>query len=709
LTALPGEPFSAAVGGDRRSFKRRLDRFYGLLTVGFLVFVFALAIGESLGLSRNAIGIIFLMASVALYAGIGVISRTNDATEYYVAGRRVPAFYNGMATAADWLSAASFIGLAGSLYLSGFADLAFILGWTGGFCLVAMLLAPYLRRFGQFTVPDFLGARYEGHLARLVGVGIAVTVSFVYLVAQIYAVGLITSRLSGVAFEIGIFVGLGGVLVCSFLGGMRAVTWTQAAQYIVLMLAFLVPLIWLSVKQTGSPVPQLTYGQQLAQITARETELINDPAEQEVMAYYAEQSRLLGLKLADVPTALAADRAAAQAAIEHLRKTRAPADQIRSAVRRAASLPKTEAAALEEWTRAKLMADQRSAPLAGMPRQALAFEGNPAGDAQQRQAYETSRRNFLALVFSLMLGTAALPHILVRFYTTPSAREARQSVAWSLLFIGLFYFSVPALAVMIKYEVFNGLVGTPIDQLPSWMASWGRADPGLLSFADVNQDGLLQLGELRIDADMFVLATPEMVGLPYVISGMVAAGGLAAALSTADGLLLTITNALSHDVYHRIVDPQARTARRVLISKVLLLFIAVGAAYVAYSVYVRRQADILFLVSAAFSLAAAGLFPALVLGIFWRRTTRWGAVCGMVSGFVLTLYYMIINQPWLRSVFGVHEPVQLWWGIEPMAAGALGAPLGFAVTLLVSWVTPRPGPAAAALVDRLRVPGRAEA
>ena len=237
-----------------REFFRSLRRYYSWYTGGFIAFVFVLGVLEQLGLPRRVMGYIFLLATIGLYAGIGVMSRTADEAEYYVAGRRVPALFNGMATGADWMSAASFIGMAGSLYLQGFNGLAFIMGWTGGYCLVAFLLAPYLRKFGQFTIPDFLGARYGGNAARLVGVFCTILVSFVYVVAQIYGVGLITTRLTGVSFEVGVFLGLGGILVCSFLGGMKAVTWTQVAQYIILIIAYMLPVVWLSVKHTGTPV-----------------------------------------------------------------------------------------------------------------------------------------------------------------------------------------------------------------------------------------------------------------------------------------------------------------------------------------------------------------------------------------------------------------------------------------------------------------------
>jgi cation/acetate symporter len=647
------------------------------------------------------------VATVLLYAGIGIMSRTNDAAEYYVAGRRVPAMYNGMATGADWMSAASFIGMAGTLYLQGYGGLAFIMGWTGGYCLVALFLAPYLRKFGQFTIPDFLGARYGGNLARLVGILIAIVCSFVYVVAQIYGVGLITTRLTGVDFSIGIFLGLGGILVCSFLGGMRAVTWTQVAQYIILIIAYLIPVVWLSVKQTGVPIPQAVYGYQLQKVTEKEKALIDDPKEKEVIAVFKARVDELDAKLKDVKGALEADKAAATKKIEDLKAANAPAADVAAAEKALAALPKDEEAAKKAWTAARTAAAARTAPLGGMPRHAQQFAGNPAGDEKAKAAYETSRLNFLALVFCLMVGTAALPHILMRYYTTPSVKEARSSVTWSLFFIFLLYFTAPALAVLVKYEIFTVLVGTPFDKLPAWVSQWAAVDPTLLTVTDVNKDGILQLGEMRIGGDIIVLATPEIGGLPYVISGMVAAGGLAAALSTADGLLLTIANALSHDLYYKMIDPNAPTSRRVMISKILLLVVALAAAYTAYSVYVTKQADILFLVSAAFSFAAAGFFPALVLGIFWKRATAAGAVLGMLAGFGITLYYMASNHPWMRTIFGVTDPISLWNGILPISAGVFGVPVGFAVIILVSLFTPAPNKEVQELVEHVRYPSLA--
>ncbi len=697
--------FGSDAGGQsnaaaNKAFKQNLNKVYTWYTGGFVVFVIALAILEQLGLPRNWIGLIFLLATIGLYAGIGIMSRTTDAAEYYVAGRRVPAVYNGMATGADWMSAASFIGMAGTLYLTGYGGLAFIMGWTGGYCLVALFLAPYMRKFGQFTIPDFLGERYGGNLPRLLGIIAAILCSFTYVVAQIYGVGIITARLTGVAFEIGIFLGLGGILVCSFLGGMRAVTWTQVAQYIILIVAYLIPVVWMSVKQTSVPVPQVIYGYQLEKVTQQEKRLISDPKELEVREIFKQRSAALAEKLKDPAAALAADKAAAEQKLAELKAANAPGADIAAAEKALAALPKDVEAAKKAWTAQKAGADAKARPLNGMPAHAAQFAGDPNGDAAAQKAYDVSRRNFLALIFCLMVGTAALPHILMRYYTVPSVREARESVTWSLFFIFLLYFTAPALAVLVKYEVFTVLIGTPFDKLPFWIAEWTKVDPGLLSVTDINKDGILQLNEMSIGGDIIVLAAPAIGGLPYVVSGLVAAGGLAAALSTADGLLLTIANALSHDLYYKMIDPNASTARRVTISKVLLLVVALAAAYVA----AQKPADILFLVSAAFSFAAAAFFPALVLGIFWKRATGIGASLGMIAGLGTTFFYMVTTQPWLRGVFGVTSPVQLWWDIQPISAGLFGVPIGFAVIILVSLVTPAPSKKIQDLVDHVRYP-----
>jgi cation/acetate symporter len=679
------------------AMRSRLNRIYALYTLAFLGLVALLAALEQLGLPRQWIGMIFLLTTVVTYAAIGVLSRTTDADEYYVAGRSVPAMYNGMATGADWMSAASFIGMAGTLYISGYAGLAFVMGWTGGYCLVALLLAPYLRRFGEFTIPDFLAARFGGRAIRLIAVFAVIAVSFIYVVAQIYGVGLITSRMTGVAFELGVFLGLGGILICSFLGGMRAVTWTQVAQYIVLIIAFMLPVVLLSVKQTGNPLPQLAYGPQLAQVSAKELDLMIDGREREVQALFAQRARRLEAMLEAPARTLRELRQQAERQVSALRAQRANLEDIRQAERVLALLPRSEDAAKAQWRAELQIAKAKSLPLNGMAPHAQRFVGERA---EQSGDPGVARTNFLALMLCLMLGTAALPHVLVRYYTTPNVRQARQSVTWSLGFILLLYLTAPALAVMVKYEVFHHLVGMPISELPTWVSAWSRVDSSLLSIQDINRDGVLQLNELSIGADIIVLATPEIAGLPYVVSGLVAAGGLAAALSTADGLLLTVANALSHDVYYKLVDPKASTARRVTLSKMLLLVVALAAAYVA----AQKPADILFLVSAAFSFAASAFFPALVLGIFWRRANGVGAIAGMVSGLAVTMYYMVVNQPWLRASFGIESPVQLWWGIEPISAGVFGVPVGALVMVAVSLVTAAPSAAIQSLMDRLRSP-----
>ena len=681
--------------GSQKAFNAQLRKVYGFYTGGFLGFCIILAIAEQMGLSRAGIGYVFLAATVILYAGIGIMSRTNVADDYYVAGRRVPAVFNGMATGADWMSAASFIGMAGGLYLQGYGGLAFIMGWTGGYVLVALFLAPFLRKFGQYTIPDFLGARYGGTIPRFIGVAIAILCSFTYVVAQIYGVGLITTRLTGVSFELGVFLGLGGILVCSFLGGMRAVTWTQVAQYIILIIAYMIPVVWLSVKQTGFPIPQLIYGQQLLKVTELEKKINADQGEQQVRQIFKDRSAAATEKLKDPAAAFAADKAAVDGKVAELKAAKADDAAIAAAEAAAGKFPADVAAYTAGLNREKGLAARANPPR----NHADTFPG------KDEAAKDKARKNFLALIFCLMVGTAALPHILMRFYTTPSVREARNSVTWSLFFIFLLYFTAPALAVLVKFVIYNDIVGSQFAALPEWVARWNSVDASLLAITDINKDGIVQLAEITLGADVVVLATPEIAGLPYVVSGMVAAGGLAAALSTADGLLLTIANALSHDVYYKMIDPNAPVSRRVTISKTMLLVVAILAALVAQ----QKPADILFLVSAAFSFAAAGFFPALVMGIFWKRTTGIAASLGMIAGIAVTFYYMTLNQPWMREVFyGVARSVPIgpdeWFGISAISAGIFGVPLGFAVIIIVSLITPAPKREVQDLVSSVRYP-----
>jgi len=678
---------------SQKAFTKSLKKAYTFYTGGFIAFVILLGIAEAMGMPNRWIGYCFLFATILLYAGIGVMSRTADVAEYYVAGRRVPALFNGMATGADWMSAASFIAMAGSLYLGGYNALAFVMGWTGGYCLVALFLAPYLRKFGQFTIPDFLGARYGGHIPRMVGMFAAILCSFTYVVAQIYGVGIITTRFTGVSFEVGVFLGLAGILVCSFLGGMRAVTWTQVAQYIILIIAYMIPLVMLGMRHTGIPVPHVAYGYTLQKVTAKEKELAKDAKELEVRGIYKKRADDADAKLKALPASYSTEKAAVEKKLADLRAGNASPADIKVAEDAVKGFPANADAAKAKWTADRNAASGRTGPPSS---HATPFPG------KDDKARDISRKNFLALIFCLMVGTAALPHILMRYYTTPSVKEARTSVTWSLFFIFLLYFSAPALAVMVKYEMYHFVVGTAFADLPAWVKSWSAVDRTLLNIVDINGDGIVQLAEIAIGGDIVVLATPEIARLPYVVSGLVAAGGLAAALSTADGLLLTIANALSHDLYYKMINPNASTKTRLTVAKFLLLVVAVAAASVA----AQKPADILFLVSAAFSLAAAGFFPALTLGIFWKRANKWGATLGMIAGVGITFYYMVMTQPWLHRVFGVSTPAaqNIWWDIQPISAGVFGVPLGFAVIIIVSLLTPAPDKETQDLVDHVRYP-----
>ena len=681
------------------SYFQRLSRYYLCYTACFIGFLASVALLELEGMPRVWIGYLFMVATIGLYAAIGVISRTSNVSEYYVAGRRVPALFNGMATAADWISAASFISLAGGLYLNGFDGLAYIMGWTGGYCLVALLIAPYLRRFAQYTIPDFLAVRFgggrqgSGAPVRMIAVAATIIVSFTYVVAQIYAVGLIASRFTGVDFSVGIFLGLASILVCSFLGGMRAITWTQVAQYIIILVAFLIPTVWLSMKHTDNPVPQVAYGSVLPKLAERERQLQTDPREMQVRAMFRMRAEQFDERVRALPASWEAGLQEAQGMLDAARQRNRSLADVRAAERALIAYPKTAEEAGRIWS------EGRDANLARARVPQPHAEPYPADTAQ---GSDIRRNNFLALVLCLMMGTAALPHILMRSYTTPGVRDTRVSVFWTLFFILLVYLTIPALAVLVKYDVYSGLVGSDFASLPTWISYWANVDKvtPLISVADINGDGIVQLAEIAIDGDVLVLATPEIAGLPYVISGLVAAGGLAAALSTADGLLLAISNALSHDVYYKVVDPAASTQKRVTISKLLLLGVAFIAAYAAS----QRPADILSLVGAAFSLAASTLFPALVLGVFWKRANHVGAIAGMLSGFAVCAYYMLHTHPILGgSVAGQ------WFDIAPISAAIFGVPAGMAVLVAVSLCTRAPDAHSNGLVDHIRSPDEVDA
>lgn len=635
-------------------FIKNLGKIYGLYTGGFLAFVILLAILEQVGVPNKILGYLFVFFTIAVYAIIGVLSRTAQVSEYYVAGRRVPAFYNGMATGADWMSAASFVGMAGTLFLLGYDGLAWVLGWTGGYVLVSVLVGPYLRKFGAYTVPDFMSFRFGGNFARFLAVIVLVACSFTYVTAQIFGTGIIASRFLGMQFEVAVFVGLVGILLCSMLGGMRAVTWTQIAQYIVLIVAYLTPIVILSTKKYGIPIPELTYGQAIADITAREGQMLKD---------------------------------------------------------------------------------------------GLATAANLKPHIQPWLNY--TPLNFFAIILCMMVGTASLPHILMRYFTTPSVREARQSVAWSLFFIFLLYFSAPAYAAFSKLEVYTNIIGRNVADIRPWMFTWGEL--GLIQVCGKNAASLqavidackaagtsvVRLQDFVINTDVIVLSTPEIAGLPYVISGLVAAGGLAAALSTADGLLLAIANALSHDVYYKMIDPNAPTVKRLMVARILLLIVAVAAAATAST----RPADILAMVGWAFSLAMAGNFPALVMGIWWKRATTAGAIAGIIGGFGIAIFYLVVTRyfpgygvayfgmsslpnpagmplvadmakamaapnamdTWVAASHPLASRVG-WFGITNIAAGLIGMPVGFALIYVVSLMTKEPSKEMQAFVDEIRKP-----
>ena len=667
--------------------------YYLLFTAGFLLFVYFLGLVEKNSGPGIWLGYVFLFVTIAIYASIGLICRTSDMNDYYIAGRKIPAIFNGMATAADWMSAATFIGLVGILFSSGYKGLAFIVGWTGGFCLVAMLIAPYIRKFGSYTIPDFLAIRYsqgkEGgsRLVRIVAVGATIVCSFVYLVAQIQGVGLIVNRFIGVEFSIGVFFGLAGILVCSFLGGMRAVTWTQVAQYIILMIALLLPLGMISYKKHDSLLPQVTYGEVLKEIEYHERDFEVTAEEVKVRDYYQKEVARYEKKIAALPQSYFEGKKQVEKALQDARVNQLPLKELKALERRLAEYPNSPGNAYEVWQNEKRQAQLKS--------QVSTPSMDPAAKSDIG-FLSMDQWNFILLIFCLMFGTASLPHILTRYYTTTSVSAARYSVFWTLFFVVLFYLSVPALAAMVKLDLFKNLVGVSYSELPTWVLQWRKLEPPVLSVTDINLDGFVQWAEISISPDMIILAAPEITGLPYVISGLVAAGALAAALSTADGLLLTIANAFSHDVYYHLIDKTASHQKRVTAAKVVLLGVALFAAYITS----LRPGDILFLVGAAFSLAASGFFAILILAVFSKRINQWGAIAGMVTGLLVSGTYIALNYPFVSRITGVFG--DRWFGVDPIASGAFGIPASFIAAYLVSYMTRPNPPVIGRLVDYLR-------
>ena len=591
------------------SFIENLPRIYALYTGGFVVFIGLMAIAESMGMKEDTIGLMFVGFTIFIYALIGWLSRTMQLDAYYVAGRQVPTVFNGMATAADWMSGASFVAMAGGIYMAGHPYLGFVVGWTGGYVLVAVLMAPYLRKFGCYTVPDFIGTRYGGNFARLCAVLVLVVASFTYVTAQINATGTIASRALLIPFEAGIWIGLAGILLCSMLGGMRAVTWTQVAQYIVLIIAYLVPVIWMSNKQGFGVIPQFVYGDAVQRIAE------------------LEQLHQVGvLKPATAQAGLSA------LVVKH----NAPADTF-----------------VANW-------------------------------------------RFVTLVACMMIGTASLPHILMRYFTTPSVKSARNSVAWSLFFIFLLYFTAPALATFTKLQMLDpnlatSVIGKSLAEVNAhvWVQKWSQV--GGLKVIDFNGDGIVQVNEFFMREDIVVLATPEIAGLPYVISGLVAAGGMAAAMSTADGLLLAIANALSHDLYYKMIDPKADVKRRLIVARVLLIVIGAAGAAVAS----LKLTGILGAVAWAFCFAMSGLFFPLVLGVWWKRATAAGAIAGMLGGLGAGSWYLYMVYA------GGMAP---WWGMDHLRFGMVGAAVSLVLMVVVSYLTPAPDEATQRMVDEVRIP-----
>ena len=591
-------------------FIDNLPKIYGTYTGGFIVFIILMAIAEQAGMSAKLIGIFFVAFTVLIYALIGYLSRTMQTDAYYVAGRQVPTVFNGMATAADWMSGASFVAMAGGIYFKGYGYMALLVGWTGGYVLVASLLAPYLRKFGCYTVPDFIGTRYGGNLARLSAVIVLTVASFTYVTAQINATGTIASVALDIPFEIAVYVGLASILMCSMLGGMRAVTWTQVAQYIVLIIAYLLPVFWISNKMGAGVFPHFMLADEVARIAELE----------------------------------------AQFGLGEIKNSAADLKQV----------PK------------------------GL-----------AGITKAHAEVNTTPWKFISLAVCMMAGTASLPHVMMRYFTTPSVKAARRSVGWSLFFIFLLYSSAPMLATLSKLSLMDpnlatGIIGKSITEVQAidWYQNWNQAN--LMFVSDFNGNGTLELNEFFMGGKAVVLATPEIAGLPYVISGLVAAGGMAAAMSTADGLVLAISNALSHDIYYKMINPKAETAKRLIVARVLLVLIGFAGATIA----ALEIQGILGSVIWAFDFAMSGLFFPLVLGVWWKRANAQGAVAGMLGGLIAGTAYLI----------AVRSGYPGFWGVTQLTFGIVGSLVSLVLMVVVSLMTKAPDAATQRMVDEVRIP-----
>lgn len=641
---------------------------------GLVALSLILLVADLMGVPKSWINGFFLVASIVGYATIGMLCRTSMADEYYVAGRRVSALSNGMATAADWMSAASFLGVAGLLLSVGFVGdgvhaggLAYVLGWTGGFCLLGFLFAAKLNASGATTIPQFLGQRFDSALVRWLAAWGAILCSSVYLVAQIYGVGLVASMLSGLTFELGVFLALGGILLCSFLGGMRAVTWTQVIQCVVIVASMVSLSVAVSWQTQGHPVIAVAAAQSLQQMSSRIKVIEADPAELATREVMAQRMWDLDAKMADPLNARALEY---QLLAKQIAKAKADNAPLRDIQRLEANPAWRETGAdrlVQAWK-----AERDSL--------AVAIKHPVGFQAPRQEGFTQGWLNSMALVFCLMVGTAALPHILVRSYTAASPAQAQRSIVWALFFIVIVYLCASSLAVLLKSFVLNELVGAHVNQLPDWADRLKLRKLALLSITDYNNDGVVQFADIRLIEEYLVLAVPEIVRISPVFTGLIAAGALAAALSTADGLLLTISNALAQDLYFETVNPRAPPLRRVMLSKIMLMMVALFAAWFA----TNRSVNILFWVTCAFSLAASTFFPVLLLGLYWPRMSRVGAVAAMVSGLAVSFYYIVSNHPWVQLYFDLQPSDTLWWGLEPICAGVFGVPTGLLVGFIFS-------------------------
>ncbi|UFT98294.1 cation acetate symporter [Radiobacillus kanasensis] len=511
-----------------------------------------------------------ILATFGLYIGIALFNKAKQTSDFYVAGRSVPAVFNGMAIGADWMSAASFIGMAGTIMIMGYDGLAYIMGWTGGYLLLTFLLAPQLRKYGRYTVPEFIGDRYQSNAARLIAAVATIIISFTYSIGQLSGSGVVIGRLLEVDVAIGTMVGVVLIAFYSALGGMKGITWTQVAQYLVLIIAYLIPVIFMSLQLTSNPMPWLSYGQ--------------------IVGELQELDQQLGIT-------------------EYV-------------------VPFTEAT---KW-------------------------------------------QFLALMFTLMAGTAGLPHVIVRFYTVATMKAARWSGAWALLFIGLLYLSAPAYAAFSRFILMDQVAGSAINNLPAWTTAW--VDTGQLSVADQNGDGVLQWAEIVISKDIVVMATPEIANLGIFVIGLMAAGAMAAALSTAGGLMISISAALSHDIYYRSINPNASEARRLAVGRWSIVIATVVAGLVA----LNPPGAITQIVAWAFALASGTFFPALLLGVWWKRSNGPGVIAGMVTGLSVSLAYIFAAKYGGFTILGIVDT----------GAGVFGATAAIIANIVVSLLTKEP-------------------